>query len=205
MAIRYRRYRASNFRFTRQASVRELELTATVALVALVAYFSARVSMATLWIIFIFIALLGLVIGIISAALFRRSWQKRARAMQVLGVIDIDRMETRLFERYVETLLRAHGHEIIQIVRTEHENTLFIIKKGSKLMGALLSRQSRAIGPDFIRQAISHRAYHGLDSIMLITTSSFTPNARRLAFARRIGLVDRQQLAHWILEFQEGR
>ncbi len=204
MAIRYRRYRANNFRFTRQASIRELELTGTIVLVALLTYFSTHVSMATLWLIFIFIVILGLIAGVIAFTIFRRIWRRTARALQVLGVIDIDQMEVQQFESYIETLLRAQGYHVMQIV-SDPEGTLFITKKGKKLVGIKLFRQTHAVNPALIRQALTAKNNFGLQAITIMTTDSFTPAARHLAFTHRASLIDRRQLAHWILDFHEDQ
>lgn len=203
MAIRYRRYRANNFRFTRQASVRELELTAAIVLVALLTYFATRVSMATLWIIFICVVILGIAIGIIGFTVFQRSLRRSTRALQILGVIDIDQMQRQQLESYLTTLLQGRGYQSLQVLQHDQTSTLFITKKGRKLVGVYLFRQAQAVSNALLLEALLAKNDYSLNNIVVVTTGSFTPAARRTAFSRRVTLIDRRQLAHWVLDFQE--
>jgi len=205
MAIRYRRYRASSFRLGRQASVRELELTAVIVAVALVAYFSTRISTLTLWIIFVSIVFLGIVVGVVFFTKFQRSWKRNARAMQVLGVIDIDQMEPERFESYIETLVQSRGMQTMQTIQSDNNEHVFIAQKGRKTILVQLFQQKEPINAKVVHKSVMRRTHYGYNGVMLITTGNFTPAAKRLAFSHRCSLVDRQQLARWVLDFQEGR
>lgn len=204
MALRYRRYRAYSFRIGRQASVRELELTAVIAFSVLIVYLVTRLNAATLWAVCIGFIVLGSVVGLISFKVFQRKARRFAKGLQTLQLVDIDNMEEAQFTEYIEMLLRARGYQTMQTAQTGTDGVAFIAQKGRKAVGVYIERQTDPVRAANIRRAASWRRHFGFHTVMIITNSTFTSAAKRTALSHSCALIDRGELAQWVLRFQEG-
>ncbi len=130
---------------------------------------------------------------------------RRALAEQhvhALQLADIDRMDGQTFEQYVARLLSARGYHVIH---TGHSGDLGvdIVAQQSALKYAIqVKRQTDTVSRRAVSDAVAGMAQYGCNAAMVVTSGYFTPGAKELARSNRCVLIDRDQLAEWILEFQ---
>ncbi len=125
--------------------------------------------------------------------------------LHALQLADIDRMDGHTFEQYVARLLNAQGY---QVMHTGHSGDLGvdIVAQQSALKYAIqVKRQKDAVSRRAVSDAVAGMAQYGCNAAMVVTSGYFTPGAKELARSNRCVLIDRDKLAEWILEFQNGQ
>jgi restriction system protein len=145
-----------------------------------------------------------LVIAIVTWEI-RQLWQagKRHRALQLS---DIDNMSGRDFELYVAELLKGLGYEKVQLTPANQDNgTDVLFSHQGVRYAAQLKRYYHQVNIDALYQASGGKDYYGADTAVVITNSYFNPYATAHAAKAGIWLVDRTQLAEWIVSYQSKK
>jgi len=131
-------------------------------------------------------ALLGL------AVLCLRLYQQRRLAQS--GIEDIDRMDGKVFEEYLQTAFRHQGYRVLRTPYTgDYGADLILARDGTKTV-VQAKRHKRKVGVKAIQEAVAAKGYYGCDAAMVVTNSCFTDQAKTLARRNKVDLWDRDVL-----------
>jgi restriction system protein len=159
----------------------------------------------TLGIVIPLLLILIVVIGIAMAELLWYSHVKTVAKLRALHLSDIDTMTGVAFEHYVGTLLEQQGYQVRFTSASNDFGVDIIAKKEKDIYAIQLKRYTGTVGRVAITDAIGGLAKYGCTRAMAITNSYFTSSAKELAAVNQCVLIDRDQLAQWILDFQHAR
>ena len=113
----------------------------------------------------------------------------------------IDGMEGKEFEEFCKTVLIKNG--FIQVVITPGSNDfggdITATKDGVKYV-IQCKRYAGSVGEKAVQEVLGSRTIYRADVGIVLTNSQFTSSARKLAFADRIRLWDREKLAEMIVK-----
>ena len=94
---------------------------------------------------------------------------------------DIDNMTGLQFERYIAKLLKTKGYTNIKLTEKYDLGIDIIATKDNIRYGIQVKRYSYPVKADAVRQAVTALNYYNCDKAMVITNSTFTKTAIKLA------------------------
>lgn len=145
------------------------------------------------------LALLGLGWG---AGKLVGAW-RRARRQRAIRLADIDRMSGHEFEHYVARLLAHRGFDT-RVTQSSGDLGVDIVAHRAQARYAIqCKRQNANVARTAVSDAVAGKAPYRCTHAMVVTNRYFTPGAAKLARATQCVLVDRDQLAVWLLELQQ--
>ncbi len=103
-------------------------------------------------------------------------------------------MDGLAFERYVAMLLQANGFRKVRLTERFDYGVDIIAEKNGTRWGIQVKRRYGPVKADAIRQVVTGLKIYGCDKAMVVTNSSYSTVARRLAYANDCTLVDRAGL-----------
>jgi HJR/Mrr/RecB family endonuclease len=106
------------------------------------------------------------------------------------------------FEQYVAGLLRANGYRNVSLTERYDFGVDIIAEKDGVQWGIQAKRHTGLVKAHAVRQVVTGLRIYGCDQAMVITNSTYSAVARRLADANDCVLVDRTGLLHLA---QQGR
>lgn len=114
---------------------------------------------------------------------------------QNLRLKDIDAMDGVSFERYVAQLLIEQGY--VNVSLTEHYDygVDIIADKDGVRWGIQVKRYSGLVKAEAVRQVVTGLRLYGCDRAMVITNSTYSNVARRLAEGNDCVLIDRSGIS----------
>lgn len=139
---------------------------------------------------------LTIIFGCLLLILIR--WQDFKR-FKKLKMSDVDHMSGIEFEKYIGQLLQSQGFQIKFTKTSGDFGTDIIASKPNIKISVQVKRYSKPVGRAAISDAVAAKAYYGCQTAMVVTTSSFTSEAKSLAKVNHCLLVDRNTLNRWIL------
>lgn len=107
---------------------------------------------------------------------------------------DIDMMNGLEFERYVAALLRSNGFHKVSLTEKYDFGVDIIAEKGGIRWGIQAKRHAGLVKANAVRQVVTGLKLYGCDRAMVITNSTYSTIAKRLARANGCVLVDRTGL-----------
>jgi len=143
---------------------------------------------------------LWLLLGAVLAARAVRSLVRERRLMRA-GIYDIDRMEGREFERYLETLFARLGYRVE--LTPQGAGADLVIEKDRCRTAIQAKRYSTLVGLRAIREVLGAKDAYRCDVAMVVSNRAYTSRARRLAGANDVELWDREQLVRRLLAGQD--
>jgi restriction system protein len=152
-----------------------------------------------------FLFIIGLLaLGVVLLFLF---WQKAKKREQLraLQLSDIDHMTGQEFEKYVAEILQTQGYSISLTRTTGDYGGDIVAHKNGITEVFQLKRYRSTVGEEAIQQAVAAKAYYKATVAIVVTNSYFTRFAKELARVNTCELVNRDELAEWIIEFQEKK
>lgn len=110
----------------------------------------------------------------------------------------LDTMTGQTFEHFVANLLPYQGFKHIRL--TEYYDLGFDItaEKNGVKWGIQVKRHSSKVKMVAVQQAVAALKHYNCQKAMVITNSSFTKQAQKLALSNGCVLVDKRQLEYWI-------
>jgi restriction system protein len=123
----------------------------------------------------------------------RLSWEILQRRHS-LRFQKIDAMDGLDFERYVAALLRANGYRKVSLTERYDFGVDIMAEKDGIRWGIQAKRYSGLVKADAVRQLVTGLKVYGCDRAMVITNSTYSTVACRLAEANDCVLVDRSGL-----------
>lgn len=125
--------------------------------------------------------------------LLKLSWKIMHRRCRVWRR-DVDTMGGLDFEKYVAELLRANGYRNVSLTERYDFGVDIIAEKDGVRWGVQTKRYAGLVKASAVRQVVTGLRVYGCDRAMVITNSTYSAVARRLANANDCVLVDRAGL-----------
>ncbi len=134
------------------------------------------------------IAYIGLVVTAFAVAL---TWLIRHAKSKPKISDDIDTMTGIEFEHYVAGLLRQNGYCKVKLTERYDYDVDIIPEKDGVRWGFQAKRHNGLVKANAVRQVVTGLRMYGCDQAAVITNSSFSVVAQRLAYANDCMLIDR--------------
>lgn len=132
------------------------------------------------------------------------SYNKEKSRLKALQLADVDSMTGANFENYVAILLRHRGFKA-QVTRASNDFGVDIVAEKNKLKYAIqVKRYSKSVSRRAVSDAVGGKSYYKCNASMVVTNNFFTAGARELARSAKCELIDRNQLAEWIMDYQSS-
>lgn len=133
-------------------------------------------------------------LGVIgSLLLLKLSWEI-LRRHRFVHFQNIDVMDGLDFEQYVAELLRANGYRKVSLTERYDFGVDIVAEKDGIRWGVQAKRHSRLVKAEAVRQVVTGLKIYRCDRAMVITNSTYSAVARRLAEANNCVLIDRTGL-----------
>ena len=142
----------------------------------------------------------SVVVVLVLAALAIKAHEARRLARS--GIADIDRMDGRSFEEYLGVLFRRLGYSAEVTPYSGDYGADLVIKRDGARDVVQAKRSTRAVGPRAVQEVVAARAHYGCQGAVVVTNSTFTPAARRLAADNGVKLWERRDLVGKTLELR---
>ena len=115
--------------------------------------------------------------------------------VQNLRLKDVDSMDGVSFEYYVAQLLIAQGYANVSLTEHYDYGVDIVAEKDGIRWGVQVKRYSGLVKADAVRQVVTGLPLYGCDRAMVITNSTYSNVARRLAEGNDCILIDRSGLS----------
>lgn len=143
------------------------------------------------------------VLVLIVARVVWRATQKR-RKVRALQLANVDTMNGFEFERYVARLLKNKGYTGIKLTERYDLGVDIIAVKGGVTWGIQVKRYSGNVKALAVRQVVTALNSYKCQRAMVVSNSFYSQPAQKLAASNNCVLVDRDELAGWITDFQQS-
>lgn len=147
--------------------------------------------------------LVGLIIGLVLFIQYKRS-QHEKQKLRALNLIDTDYMDGLAFEKYVAELLKSQGYSKVTLTERYDLGVDIIALKDGIRWGVQVKRYSNMVKAEAVRQVVTALNKYNCQRSMVVTNSTFSRPARVLADSNDCVLIGKDELAEWIIAFQEG-
>jgi hypothetical protein len=164
-----------------------------VAIIGLVAYAASNPGFLLL--------LIG--VGLLGIGVWWWSSGGERRRYRALRLADVDSMAGHDFEHYVAALLEHQGHTTTVTKGSGDLGVDVIAAKGALRYAVQTKRYSAAVPRTAVSDAVAGMAHYKCNAAMVVTTHRFSDGAQQLARSTGCVLVDRDELAQWIIAFQD--
>lgn len=132
-----------------------------------------------------------LAIGVVACLLLLKLlWRIVIRILQH-RYQTVDGMDGLEFERYVVELLRRNGFHDVRLTEQYDYGVDIIAEKNGVRWGVQAKRYSSPVGADAIRQVVTGLRIYNCDRAMVITNSTYSEFAKKLAAGNDCVLIDR--------------
>jgi restriction system protein len=111
-----------------------------------------------------------------------------------MAIKEVDVMDGLDFEQYVADLLRANGFRNVLLTEKYDLGVDIIAEKNGIRWGIQVKRYSGLVKADAVRQVVTGLRLYNCDRAMVITNSTYSAVAHRLAAGNDCALVDRNGL-----------
>ena len=122
-----------------------------------------------------------------------------ARAITLAGV---DTMTGREFERYIERVMSDRGYSVSLTPASNDFGVDIVADMNGVKHAVQVKRRKSKITGAAVSAAVAGKAYYGCEKAMVVTNSEFTEPATQLARANGCILINRTELAQWIIDYQ---
>lgn len=163
--------------------------------IALVALFFLR----DYWIL-----LVGLSVAIIILRFYikHQNQMEEERLNKSLDIAEVDYMDGIQFEYYIQKLLINEGYSAIVTKGSNDFGVDIIAVRGNDKYAVQVKRYSGNVSRKAISDAVGGKNIYQCNKAMVVTNSYFTKSAIELAKSNSCILIDRNQLARWIINYQ---
>jgi HJR/Mrr/RecB family endonuclease len=131
----------------------------------------------------------------------RRAWDRAFTS----GMPELDGLSGEAFESRISGLLRSLGYKTEITKATEDAGGDIIAMRRQKTTVVHTKHQAAEVGVEAIQKAIASRQYYEASSALVVTNSTFTPQARELASRAGVDLWDRAALTERLEEAERRR
>jgi restriction system protein len=141
---------------------------------------------------------LWLLIGVmilVRIAYYFYEYQRLSKA----GIFEIDKMTGTEFEQRIGVLLRNLGYKVEHTGRTGDYGVDLVIEKDGRRIAVQTKCYKSHVGEDAVREAYAGKNMYHCYEAWVITNSSFTRMARKLAYRDYVKLWNRKYLVKALL------
>jgi restriction system protein len=131
----------------------------------------------------------------------RRAWDRAFTS----GMPELDGLSGEAFESRISGLLRSLGYKTEITKATEDAGGDIIALRRQKTTVVHTKHQAAEVGVEAIQKAIASRQHYEASSALVVTNSTFTPQARELASRAGVDLWDRAALTKRLEEAERRR
>lgn len=121
-----------------------------------------------------------------------KSWRNKRFYHASINIVD--KMTGEEFEEFLELHFKKEGYKIHLTPKTGDYGADLVVKKGREKIVVQAKRWNQNVGVEAVQQAVASIKYYKAHRAMVITNSSFTENARNLAKANNVTLIDRKDI-----------
>ena len=114
---------------------------------------------------------------------------------QNLRLQDVDSMDGISFEHYMAQLLAERGYSNVSLTEQYDYGVDIIAEKDGVRWGIQTKRYSGLVKAEAVRQVVTGLRLYGCDRAMVVTNSTYSNVAKRLAEGNDCVLIDRDGLA----------
>ena len=111
------------------------------------------------------------------------------------GFRSIDNMNSSEFEQYVAMLMRNNGYRNVSLTEKYDMGVDIIAEMDCVRWGVQVKHYSGLVKASAVRQVVTGLKLYGCDRAMVITNSTYSTTARKLAAGNDCELIDRRSLA----------
>lgn len=124
----------------------------------------------------------------------------RTHKLKKSGILEVDKMSGKVFEEFLQTLLKARGYKVHLTPATGDYGADLILSTADKKIVVQAKRYKKKVGLKAVQEIVSAKNHYKADECWVITNNFFTAAAINLAKSNHVILFDRHQLMKWILE-----
>lgn len=121
-----------------------------------------------------------------------KSWRNKRFYHASINIVD--KMTGEEFEEFLELHFKKEGYKTYLTPKTGDYGADLVVKKGREKIVVQAKRWNQNVGVEAVQQAVASIKYYKAHRAMVITNSSFTENARNLAKANNVTLIDRKDI-----------
>ncbi len=121
-----------------------------------------------------------------------KSWRNKRFYHASINIVD--KMTGEEFEEFLELHFKKEGYKTHLTPKTGDYGADLVVKKGREKIVVQAKRWNQNVGVEAVQQAVASIKYYKAHRAMVITNSSFTENARNLAKANNVTLIDRKDI-----------
>lgn len=141
---------------------------------------------------------------IIALIIYYKRSQHEKQKLRALNLIDADYMDGLAFEKYVAELLKSQGYTKVTLTERYDLGVDIIALKDGIRWGVQVKRYSNMVKAEAVRQVVTALNKYKCQRSMVVTNSTFSRPAKVLADSNDCVLIGKDELAEWIIAFQEG-
>lgn len=146
----------------------------------------------------------AVIIAIILFVQYRRT-QHEKQKLRALNLIDTDYMDGLAFEKYAAELLKNQGYAKVTLTERYDYGIDITATKDGVHWGVQVKRHSNMVKAEAVRQVVTALNKYKCQRAMVVTNSTFSRPAKVLAETNDCVLIGKDELAEWIIAFQEGK
>lgn len=120
------------------------------------------------------------------------------------GIADIDRMDGKTFEKYLEVLFEKLGYKVERTRYIGDYGADLVTQKNGVKTVIQAKRYKDKVGIKAIQEAVASKGYYECEKAMVVTNSYFTNQARELASKNQVELWDRKDVVKHLLKIKES-
>jgi restriction system protein len=115
------------------------------------------------------------------------------------GINDIDKMDGKTFEKYLEVLFNKLGYRVERTRYVGDYGADLVVWKNRIKTVIQAKRYKNKVGVKAIQEAVAAKGYYQCDEAMVVTNSFYTKQAEKLAQTNGVKLWDRDDLVKALL------
>lgn len=158
----------------------------------------AKMLLQSLWELartFWYVGVLFVAVAVTKILVARAQYKKLAAS----GILQIDEMDGRTFERYLETLFGKLGYTVELTSYAGDWGADLVLRKENVKTVVQAKRYKKAVGVKAIQEVVASKNKYGCANAMVVTNSSYTNQAQELARVNNVTLWDRHRLTQALL------
>lgn len=141
---------------------------------------------------------------VMIAAIFKAAFRiYEKHKLSKSGIDEIDRMDGKKFERYLEVLFNKLGYRVERTRYVGDYGADLITKKDGVKTVIQAKRFKNKVSIKAVQEAVAAKGKYGCSEAMVVTNSYYTKQAEELAIANSVKLWNRKDLANALLSVKK--
>jgi restriction system protein len=142
----------------------------------------------------------AIILGVVAAKIILIIVEKRKLAKS--GINDIDTMDGKTFEKYLEVLFGKLGYQVERTKYIGDYGADLVVRRNGVKTVIQAKRHKGKVGVKAIQEAVAAKGFYECHRAMVVTNSTFTNQAKTLASKNRVELWDRKDLVKNLLRIR---